>query len=363
VKAFLMKTVVILFALLIVTSLITVFPAPVTAQSNSDAQKKAMYFIKNVLPVDLSKYAISFHSESIQDGTPISNDNRKVTSLQYQLTSEDSDLEVNFLIERNTIWSCYIYVKEGVVIPNKQYLGQFDAIQSFFEKYQTYTKIDSSDLLAMLDGVDLTKDSTITTENINLNIKNGYYMGKDYMSVKWTHTIGGVEYTSLELIFDAEGNLISVGDTRVLYSIGDTSVNVSFDEAVDIALDNLQFYSYEMHDGSIVKDFKVGGVTVALCSSPVDYVDCVLRPYYDVRLILEEPAPGSVFGITVFIWANTGEIIKFGNMASGGLNYVGDDGSVDVVVAQNRSTLIMGVVVIVVMAVMVTGVVVVKKRR
>ena len=57
-----------------------------------------------------------------------------------------------------------------------------------------------------------------------------------------------------------------------------------------------------MPDGSIVNDFKVNKNTVMseLVVGPVDYVDYVLRPYWDVRLCLAEPAPGSVFGITVF---------------------------------------------------------------
>jgi hypothetical protein len=76
-----------------------------------------------------------------------------------------------------------------------------------------------------------------------------------------------------------------------------------------------------MHDGSIVKDFKVSkdAVMVSLEVGPVDYVNYELRPYYDVRLYLDKVYPGNVFGITVFIWANTGEILSYSNMATGGL--------------------------------------------
>ena len=103
-----------------------------------------------------------------------------------------------------------------------------------------------------------------------------------------------------------------------LYTIGDTSVNVSMEQAVDIAIEEfIDSYSYRMPDGSIVQDFKANrDATMAkLVVVPVDYV---LRPYWDVRMYLDEVYPGNVFGLTAYIWANTGEIISCSNMAFGG---------------------------------------------
>ena len=78
-----------------------------------------------------------------------------------------------------------------------------------------------------------------------------------------------------------------------------------------------------MPDGSIVTDFKVSkeNVEAVLVTSPVDYE---LRPYWDISLYLDAVYPGSVFGIKVFIWADTGEIISYGNMAMGGVYDTGD---------------------------------------
>ena len=46
------------------------------------------------------------------------------------------------------------------------------------ETYQSYTKIDSNKLITMLDNIDITKKSTLTTENTKLTI---------------THALGWVE--------------------------------------------------------------------------------------------------------------------------------------------------------------------------
>jgi len=101
-KKYLMKIIAPLLVLLIVTSF-AAFPAPATAQTVTANQKKTMYFMENMLPIDLSKYAVELQIESTMDGIPALSDtvnsiNRKITSLQYQLISEKSELTVNFLI-------------------------------------------------------------------------------------------------------------------------------------------------------------------------------------------------------------------------------------------------------------------------
>jgi len=71
-----------------------------------------------------------------------------------------------------------------------------------------------------------------------------------------------------------------------------------------------------------VKDFKVSkdALMIELVVGPVDYDSYVLRPYWDISLYLDEVYPGNVFGIKVFVCANTGEIISYSNMAHGGID-------------------------------------------
>jgi len=62
--------------------------------------------------------------------------------------------------------------RRGQVIANKQYNSQLAAVQDFLVKYQTYTKIDSRDLIVMLNSVDATKDAITYTENLRLVLCN-----------------------------------------------------------------------------------------------------------------------------------------------------------------------------------------------
>ena len=356
-----------LLVLLIVISL-AAFSVPVTAQTTT-AQEKAMYFMETMLPIDLSKYTITLKNENTMDGIPALSDtvsaiNRKVTQLLYQLNSENSELTVNFIIENGKIVLCSVSTIKGQVIPDKQYLSQRDAVKAFLENYQTYIDSDSSSLIAMLNNADIAKNSTTFIENTKFTIENIYNTGTYQTIFDWTYTINYVDYTWLMLTFDTKGNFISMTDTRVLYKIGDTSINISAEQAINIALENLQFYSYEMPDGSIVKDFKVGDTAAMLYTIPFEYVDYVLRPYYDVKLFLEENAPGGVFGITVFIWADTGEIISYRNMASGGINYPDNYSPTNVTTTpQNQNTLIIAIAIVAVIAVVATGILVTKKKH
>jgi hypothetical protein len=320
-----------LFAVLIITSL-GVFSTNTVSGQTTD-QTKAIDFMENILPVDLSKYSINTISDAILDGFPLADNNRKIHDILYELTSENSKLHISFAFEKGVLRTCFITALEGQVITNSRYTDTLDAVKAFLEKYQTYTKIDSSNLIAMLDKVDTTQDfTTITTENVKLTIEKSYFGEEVYTSYTWTHVINGVDYTGVSIIFDKVGQLYSIGDSRLLYTIGDTSINISLEQAVDIAIENLWSYSYEMPDGSIVKDFKVSkdAVMVELVVGPVDFVDYELRPYYDVRLYLDEVYPGNVFGITAFIWANTGEIISYSNMATGGIDYADNANSFNV---------------------------------
>jgi len=168
-KKYLTKLFTPLLVVLLVTPFFGAFLTPVTGQTIN--QDKALAFMENMLPVDLSRYSINLVNDSTMYGVPLAkDDNRIINNLLYELTSKDSNLHISFTFEKDVMTSCQITPLQGQIITNKQYANPLDAAKDFLERYQVYTKIDSSNLLAMLDNIDITKDSTITTENIKLTI-------------------------------------------------------------------------------------------------------------------------------------------------------------------------------------------------
>jgi hypothetical protein len=286
------------------------------------AQEKAMDIIKNVMSVDLSKYTIELQINSIMNGSPLANDNRKITNLMYALTpvnSKDKNnvIEVYFAVEKGVVTNYFITPVTSQVITTVQYANRQAAVKGFLEKYQIYTTIDSGNLIAMLDTADLSKNSAITEGNTKLVVSDALFGTAEQATLRWTDTFNGADYTALEIGVNTNGFVISMYDTRALYIIGDTSINISKEQAIDIALENLKNYSYKMFDDAVVSDFNISrdNIVATLVTGPVDYK---LRPYWDLRMMLDEVYPGNVQGITAFIGANKGEVISYSNMAFGG---------------------------------------------
>ena len=340
---------------------------PLDASQTAAAQVKAMNFIENVMSVDLSKYTIDLQISSIMDGVPLANDNRKITDLMYALTplegnGDEDVIKVIFTFEKDVLTSYFTSPVTSQVITNTQYANQNAAVKGFLEKYQTYTNIDSSNLI-MIDDVDLTKNSTITNENTKLVVLANSFWGIEQATLRWTYTVNGADYTALEIGVNTNGAVISVYDTRALYTIGDTSINISKEQAIDIALENLKDYSYDMFDGVVVSDFKVSrdNIVATLVTGPVDYE---LRPYWDLRMMLDEVYPGGVQGITAFIGANKGEVISYSNMAFGG-DYTDNTNYTDSEPTSPNYTLtaVMVAVIVAAIAVVTIGLMTKRKRK
>jgi len=325
-KKLLTKIYVTLSIVLFVTSL---GAFPVTYAANPDAETQAMAFIENVLPVDLSKYNVTLDHHSVDEGPPIAGItgqpiNRVRDNLRYILDSEESTLHVSFSVQNNVVMYCHVTEKNGSVISDKKYISLLDAVTTLLEKYQNYTKRDSTNLIAMLDAVDVTQNVTTTVGNTKLTISQINVYGIEQTSFDWAYTENGADYTSLQITY-RNGNLYALGDDRGVYTIGDTSINVSKEQAIDIAMNYIPNYSYKMPNDVTVSGFNIteDRTTAALFASPIDSTE--LRPYWSVQLYLNHTYPGSVKGLTLYIWAKSGEVFYCGTRATGGAEY--DDSS------------------------------------
>jgi hypothetical protein len=112
-----------------------------------------------------------------------------------------------------------------------------------------------------------------------------------------------------------DGYFSSHSDTSVRYTIGDTTVNISEDQAIDIAIKYIQTYSYDMPGGWKVSGFNVTRTAAKLSSIVTDSKSNVLEPYWDVSLYLNQTYPGSVHGLEVRIWAGSGKVFLCGHIA------------------------------------------------
>jgi hypothetical protein len=291
--------------------------------SVSTAQDKALAFIKNVLPFDTAQYNITLRNYGVPKLPDLGSTqpiNGQQEVLTYSLESKDSAVDVICTIQNNAVSMVDVYVVKGTAISDRSYSNVVDAAIGFLQKYQAYSALDSKNMIDMLSNVNSVKNATVTADNLKLNVTHidatGTFFG-DSIDYRWVQTFNGCDYLSLDISF-RDGVFSGLIDRRVVYSIGDTSVNISKEQAITIAMDAIKNYSYRMSDDWVVTGFNVTqDKTVAVLHSQTKESN-VLYPIWTVTLPLNGTWPGSVTELLVEIWAGTGEIHLVQHQVYGG---------------------------------------------
>lgn len=278
------------------------------ASNNVDADSAPRAFIANVLPIDFSKYTITLKNH-VYDG--------ETDLFIYTLDSDVSTLRVICLYRNSILLSCTLSADKGQLISDRTYVNLVDAAKSILERYQSYTKIYSANLIEMLSSIDATRDVNILSGNINFTKCTTKAYDIEVTTFSWAYTVNGAKYTELIIEFQ-NGIFHTLYDTRNIYTIGDTTVNITAEQAVNIAVNYSEAYSYSLTDGRRISGFNItkDRSTARLVAYPVN--STVLRPYWHVELFLNQTYPGSVVGLTIFVWANSGEVFLCNPIAYGG---------------------------------------------
>ncbi len=265
-------------------------------------------FIQNALPIDTSKYNITLTKHAGSYGSAI----------DCRLTSDQSMLTVNCYLQNNVLRGCNLYISKGSIAYDKSYANLTDVATGFLEKYQTFTKRDSNELINSLRGIDMIKNSTSVSGITKLTITTKSNNTTDYTSFTWTLNIEGVDYPLMSISFD-HGVFYGFTDSRGIYTIGDTSINISKEKAINTAMECVKNYSYIMHNNSRISGFNVvEDRTIAELTCAVSNSTSLLYPVWNVRLFLNQTYPGSVNNFLITIWAGSGEVHNIGHGGPGG---------------------------------------------
>ncbi len=215
---------------------------------------------------------------------------------------------------------------EQAVSADKAYINSADAAKSFLEQYQTYSKLDSTKMIAMLENVDPTKNTTITSGDLKLTITHKYApetIFGDSIDFRWVQTINGCDYLLIDTVF-RDGAFSGFIDHRARYSIGDTTVNISKEQAIAIAMEYIKNYSYQMAGDYWISGFNITEEKTVANLIPTVKEDNVLYPHWSVTLYLNQTYPGSVTSLLLGIWADSGEVFFCHHQAYGGSDLPSD---------------------------------------
>jgi hypothetical protein len=88
-------------------------------------------------------------------------------------------------------------------------------------------------------------------------------------------------------------------------------------QAIDIAKQYVQNYSYTLDNGLTVKGFNVTSIQAGLNTNPREN-STTIYPYWSVQLNLDKVYPGNVWQLSVGIWADSGTVFLCQPIGFGG---------------------------------------------
>jgi hypothetical protein len=271
--------------------------------------------IKDVFQIDVTKYQVTLLSDTAKPAADLGGIVEEV--LTYSLVNNASDINL-VLTFRNGNFSLFqLNVIEGVssftpIYTQHQPTDFLTAVRDIITRYasvenDSYLK-EMSQLLSVANETQ--QDQTLGNVKLEISI-NG-----DNAQFVLLYTENNVDFAakSLQIVFE-NGILASLSDDWSLYSIGSTQVNISQDQAIQIARGAVNTFAWNA-SGVQISNFTVLQEPVSAVFFPKPRIDLSLFPYWYITLYLDKVYPGGVNSIGVGIWADTGQVANIQALSS-----------------------------------------------
>ncbi|HMK95061.1 MAG TPA: winged helix-turn-helix domain-containing protein [Candidatus Limnocylindrales bacterium] len=275
--------------------------------NTTDNAAEAKTTIQDVLQIDTSKYQMTLLSDTVQVRTDLGGMVEEI--MQYSLTNAQSQFDLTLRFRDGHFSLFQISQIEGypsfpLVYSTPQPTDIIQACQGLLKRYEAafnYSYLGQvNDLIASAN--DLTTNQALGNTNLQISSYNGV------ADITLMYTADGTNFQakSLNLVYNNYG-LTQFSDDWFLYSVGSTVVNITQAQAVQIALNAVKTYSYNMN-GTRVSNFDVLSSPVSAELYPKPRANnLTLYPYWYVTLHLSKTYPGGVNEIGVGVWADTGQ--------------------------------------------------------
>jgi hypothetical protein len=290
---------------------------PLVLSEETVDTSEVLYFLSNVANVDVSKYEPKL-DVTTSDNPPELGGLSHVTG-QYALESEDSKINVLFMFIDNTLRYCAITDVEGEIYQVEELpadiKGQADVFLQRYQRYQSYTADSTIQAMRnMLDTVDVTKNVVKVTDDLKLEV----LVDSSSTRISWKNTFNGADYSGLGISF-RNGTFAAFSQDWSYFKIGDTDVNLSEEDAVELALLYAKGLTWGLPDGTKVTEFTIveDKIGTQLLTQPKED-PLTFYPYWLIILPLDKMYPGFVTQIMFQVYADTGEVIECTLLGQGG---------------------------------------------
>jgi DNA-binding transcriptional ArsR family regulator len=281
-----------------------------------NSAERAMTIIRDVVQIDTTKYQTTLLRDTIENRSDLDGVDEEI--LQYSLTTSES--KINLVLRfRNNHFSLYqLSLIEGVlpfdpIYVQPQSTDILKAARSLIERYKS---ISSDPYLEEMSKL-LASANEANNEQTLGNIKLKVTIYGDNAEVLLMYTANGFDYSakSLRLVFQKHV-LQELSDDWFLYTVSNTQVNVSREQAIQIARNAAKNFEWNAN-GVQVSNFNVLAEPVSAVFFPHPRIESLtLVPYWFVTLYLDKEYPGGVNSITVGVWADTGEVANIQALSS-----------------------------------------------
>ncbi|MEM2703308.1 MAG: hypothetical protein QXR45_09120 [Candidatus Bathyarchaeia archaeon] len=313
------------FSTALILAVILAFPLIQTSSvyaDNSNAQPKTLSLLSDVVMLDLTSYDVKllYHDVSYSpeyEGMP-------EEVVRCLLEAEGSKLDVTCKYINGTFIYCLIEVLERSRSPiyheplSADLLERTRTVLKSFQKWSGSPRYRG--LENLLDRVNKLENTTVRLDNLKLSI----FTEGELVHFGWTHVYKFGEY-ELEvdgLFLDFRNDdLWGLGDCYSIYKVGSDVVNVSRDEAVRMARERAETFSWKVGlepNATEVRASKILDEPVKASLSLRMREPLTLYPHWQIALYFDRTYPGFVIGVEVGIWADTGEIHYINPISTGG---------------------------------------------
>lgn len=270
---------------------------PVSNAEPATFEERALTYINNVLPLDMTQYNVT--SISVNWLPPGYQDTRVWNTTSVYLSGPNSTVNVGFIFVNGIMRQCRTTYLSGTPLMEPGYVSMSQVAAEVLTRHDAVVGADSSQLIAALNGQSSSASLKVSsTPMYNMKTVNGELVRTDYLgettSYIWTLSVDGVGYNTVVLTFE-NGRLCDIQDDRSCYPIGGTDVNITKEQAFDLAKEHISNYTNNFN-------LTVTNEAATIGSFARNYSQ--LYPCWMVTLRFDL----NVDDVSIYVWADTGDV-------------------------------------------------------
>ncbi|MDI9577879.1 MAG: hypothetical protein QM398_07085 [Thermoproteota archaeon] len=308
-----MRKILTIFALIVLISSSSYALMPSVNAAEVSNQQKGLTVLSDVLGLTLADYNTTvqiYPTDSYLGVIP-------QEIIRYRLEAPSNTMDVLYTFADGRPRMIQVLENKGTPYLAKTTSDVLEMTKSILNKYEGYSKSQYyTELLSMIEDTKSNENSTIISENTKLEITTI----DNTSTFRWTYIANGVEAPDKCVVLHYQDGFLGYFiDNWSIYNIGSTDLSLSEDQAIEIAMKAAAKFSWKIGTGENafeVKDFNVTQAMVrqTVFISPIytetarDQDPLTLYPIRHVWVSLDKFYPGNVYGIEVYIWADTQEV-------------------------------------------------------